>query len=92
MPVPAKKISITLPLEMADMLQAKVQSGSYGSVSEVIRAALRTMMEQERLLHRLDGSIARGLADGEAGRVRSVSEARAQLRDRLERATPVRTE
>lgn len=87
MPPAARKLSITLPLDMADMLQRKVQTGDFASVSEVIRTALRTMMEKERFLESLDASIARGLADAESRRVTSVADARAQLNNRRRRAT-----
>jgi antitoxin ParD1/3/4 len=76
---------------MAEMLAGKVQSGEFGSVSEVIRAALRTMMEKERMLENLDRSIARGLAGAEAGRVSSSAEARMELAERLEKTTPARS-
>jgi antitoxin ParD1/3/4 len=92
MPPAAKKLSITLPLEMAAMLEGRVQSGEFGSVSEVIRTALRAMMERVRLLENLDRSIARGLADAEAGRVTSLADVRAKLAERLEKATTARSE
>jgi antitoxin ParD1/3/4 len=72
---------------MAAMLESKVLSGEFGSVSEVIRAALRAMMEKERMLQNLDEAIGRGLADAEAGRVTTVADVRTQLQDRLERAS-----
>jgi antitoxin ParD1/3/4 len=76
---------------MAETLAGKVQSGEFGSVSEVIRAALRTMMEKERMLENLDRSIARGLAGAEAGRVSSSAEVRMELAGRLEKTTSARS-
>lgn len=75
----AEKLSITLPHEMVCAIREKVSAGAYGSNSEVIRAALRGWLEQERRLQALDAAIARGLADVEAGRGMSAEEARAKL-------------
>ena len=50
-------------------IQAQLSSGRYNNASEVLRDALRLMEERDRRLASLDASIARGLADIEAGRV-----------------------
>ena len=78
----AEKLSITLPSEMADFIRQKVDSGLYGSNSEIIREALRGMIERDRRLEQLDTAIARGLADAEAGRVQDINTVRAELRSR----------
>jgi antitoxin ParD1/3/4 len=72
----AEKLSITLPPEMAQFIRQKVETGLYGSNSEIIREALRSLMERERRLERLDGAIALGLADAEAGRVQMIETVR----------------
>ena len=69
---PAEKLSITLPPEMASFIRQKVESGLYGSNSEITREALRGLMGRERRQERLDGAIALGLADAEAGRVQEI--------------------
>jgi antitoxin ParD1/3/4 len=46
----AKKKSITLPAEMVDFIQSKVESGEYGSESEVIRDGLRTLQKRDALV------------------------------------------
>lgn len=43
----AEKISITLPTEMLNTIRDKVETGAYGSTSEVIRAAMRLWQRQE---------------------------------------------
>jgi putative addiction module CopG family antidote len=48
----AEKLSITLPPEMASFIRQKVKCGLYGSNSEIIREALRGLMERERRLER----------------------------------------
>ena len=42
-----QQLSITLPTEMAEMVNAKVQAGDYASSSEVIRAGLRALTERD---------------------------------------------
>jgi antitoxin ParD1/3/4 len=84
----AEKLSITLPPEMASFIRKKVQSGLYGSNSEIIREAMRGLMERERRLERLDGAIALGLADAEAGRVQEIEVVRRELRGLAADNTP----
>jgi antitoxin ParD1/3/4 len=79
----AEKLSITLPPEMVRVIREKVSAGTYGSNSEVIREALRGWMDRERRLASLDASIARGVADADAGRVHEVDAVRTELRGRL---------
>ncbi len=76
----AEKLSITLPPEIASFIRQKVDSGLYGSNSEIIREAMRALMERERRLERLDGVIALGLADAETGRVQEIEALRRELR------------
>lgn len=45
-------MSITLPLELASMVKAKVQTGSYASESEVIREGLRALQERDAVVER----------------------------------------
>ena len=84
----AEKLSITLPPEMASFIRQKVESGLYGSNSEIIREAMRGLMERERRLERLDGAIALGLADAEAGRVQEIEAVRRELRSAAAESPP----
>ncbi len=79
----AEKLSITLPPEMASFIRQKVNSGLYGSNSEIIREALRGMMDRDRRLERLDTAFAQGVADADAGRVQDIDDVRADLRGRF---------
>ncbi len=79
-----EKLSITLPAEMAKVVREKVSSGGYGSVSEVIREAMRGWLERERRLASLDAAIAKGLTDADAGRVRALEDVRRDLTGRFE--------
>ena len=84
----AEKLSITLPPEMASFIRQKVESGLYGSNSEIIREAMRGLMERERRLERLDGAIALGLADAEAVREQEIEAVRRELRSAAADNTP----
>lgn len=44
--------SITLPLDMAEMVKAKVASGEYATESEVIRDGLRTLVARDAAVER----------------------------------------
>lgn len=46
-----EKLSITVTEEQAALIQSKVDSGEFGSVSEVVRAGLRSL-ERDDELHR----------------------------------------
>ncbi len=45
-----QQLSITLPLEMADALKAKVASGEHATESEVIRDGLRVLLAGGRIV------------------------------------------
>lgn len=80
----AEKLSITLPAEMVRVIREKVDRGAYASNSEVIREALRGWMERESRLAALDASIARGIADAQAGRIQDMDAVRQELGKRFE--------
>ncbi|WP_287063594.1 type II toxin-antitoxin system ParD family antitoxin [Mesorhizobium sp.] len=44
---PAEKLSVTVTPAMAGMIREKVEDGTFGSASEVIRAALRAFQREE---------------------------------------------
>ena len=47
-----QSLSITLPIEMAEMVKAKVASGQYASESEVIRDGLRTLVARDAAIEK----------------------------------------
>ncbi len=47
-----QSLSITLPIEMAEMVKAKVSSGEYASESEVIRDGLRTLIARDAAIEK----------------------------------------
>jgi antitoxin ParD1/3/4 len=79
---PAEKLSITVTPAMARLIREKVESGSFGSASEVIRAALRAFQrEEEEHAERIASIRARLKASVEDPRPNlSSKQVRAQLR------------
>lgn len=45
-----QQMSITLPLDMAAAVKAKVAGGEYATESEVIRDGLRTLLARDRVI------------------------------------------
>ena len=54
-----QQMSITLPLDLARMVKAKVETGGYASESEVIREGLRALQERDAVVeHWLRSAVA----------------------------------
>ena len=47
-----QQFSITLPHEMAKVVEEKIASGAYASVSEVVRDGVRALMERDAAVER----------------------------------------
>ena len=60
----ARNTSVSLGDHFAEFIDAKVREGRYGSASDVIRAGLRLLEEEEAKLERLRAEIAKGDASG----------------------------
>jgi len=62
-------MNVSLTPQLEDLIKKKVESGLYGSASEVMREALRLLDERDRLhtmrLEELRAEIKRGLDSGE---------------------------
>ena len=67
-------ISADLGKQLEDVVARLVESGRYNSKSEVLREGVRLIHERETRLAALDASIARGLADADAGRTTPAEE------------------
>ena len=78
-----EKFSVTLPGEMARVIHERVSSGNYGSVSEVIRDAMRAWLQRERRLAALDAALTRGIAELDAGQGQDAEQVRKEVRERL---------
>ena len=59
-----RQFSITLPIDMAEVVEGKIKSGAYTSVSEVVRDAVRALLEREAAVERW---FARGSGYGAQG-------------------------
>jgi antitoxin ParD1/3/4 len=73
-------ISADLGKPLEAFVSTLVETGRYNSKSEVLREGVRLIQEREARLVALDASIARGLADADAGRTAPAEE----VFDRLE--------
>lgn len=73
-------ISADLGQQLEGFVARLVETGRYNSKSEVLREDIRLIQDREARLAALDASIARGLADADAGRTRPAAE----VFDRLE--------
>lgn len=73
-------ISADLGKQLEGYVQQLVDTGRYGSKSEVLREGVRLVQDRETKLTALDASIRRGLADADAGRTKPVG----AVFDRLE--------
>jgi putative addiction module CopG family antidote len=47
-----QQFSITLPIEMAEVVEGKIKSGAYASVSEVMRDGVRALLERDAAVER----------------------------------------
>jgi putative addiction module CopG family antidote len=47
-----QQFSITLPLDMAEVVADKIRSGGYASVSEVVRDGVRALIERDTAIER----------------------------------------
>lgn len=73
-------ISADLGSQLEAFVAKLVASGRYNSKSEVLREGVRLIQEREARLAALDASIARGVADADAGRAKLAN----AVFDRLE--------
>lgn len=77
-------ISADLGQQLETYVSRLVADGRYHSKSEVLREGVRLIQEREARLAALDGAIARGLADVEAGRTQPAEDVFARLQAKYE--------
>jgi antitoxin ParD1/3/4 len=79
-------MNVSLTPELERLVAEKVQSGMYGSASEVIREALRLLQERDELrrarLEELRREIARGLEQADRGELIDGEQVFRELRQR----------
>jgi antitoxin ParD1/3/4 len=83
-------MNVNLTPQLEELVRAKVASGMYTSASEVVREALRLMVEQDRLraakLEKLRDDVREGLASG-ASQPWNGSKMKSDARSRRTRKT-----
>jgi antitoxin ParD1/3/4 len=79
----AMAMSADLGKTLEEFVTKLVATGRYHSKSEVLREGVRLIQERETRLAALDASIARGVADADAGRIKSTSEVFDRLESKL---------
>lgn len=62
--MPSKNTSIALGPDLEAYARRKVESGEYGSISEVIRDAMRRAVERDAKVEALDRALQEGLDSG----------------------------
>ncbi|MCL2636417.1 MAG: type II toxin-antitoxin system ParD family antitoxin [Betaproteobacteria bacterium] len=82
---PSKNTSVTLGPHFMGFANSQVQSGRYGSVSDVVRAGLRLLEEREARLKALETALIEGEQSGEA-RPFDFAAFKARMRAEHERA------
>ncbi|HEY9343818.1 MAG TPA: type II toxin-antitoxin system ParD family antitoxin [Inquilinus sp.] len=75
-------ISADLGARLESLVTKLVESGRYGSKSEVLREGVRLVEEREKRLALLDAAIERGLADIETGRTHALEDVTDELLQR----------
>ena len=83
-----QKISVSLPLEMTNLINDAVISGDYASTSEVIREALRDWKQKRFIqlqnIEEIKQLWQEGLESG-SGQFKNIEEIRQEARKRLEK-------
>lgn len=67
-------ISADLGKQLESYIQQLVDTGRYGSKSEVLREGVRLVQDRETRLAALDASVMRGIADADAERTRPAND------------------
>jgi antitoxin ParD1/3/4 len=79
-------MNVSLSPELEQLIEKKVKSGMYNSASEVIRAGLRLLKEQDELkqirLRELKREVQKGLDEIKRGEIVDADEVFQELRER----------
>ena len=75
--------SVDLGPKLETIVSQLVKGGRFNSRSEILREGVRLIHERETQLAALDASIARGIADADAGRTHELDDVAAKLDARI---------
>lgn len=84
-----QQMSITLPMEMAQLVKNRVSSGAYASESEVIREGLRALQEREEAVERwlrIEVAAAYDTHKADPGQAKPLTDAMHRLEGRMNAA------
>lgn len=80
-------MNVSLTPELEKIINIKVESGLYNSASEVVRAGIRLLQQQDEIrelkLESLRNEIQKGIDDLEAGRYLNGPEVMKEIKERL---------
>ena len=82
----AKNTSISLGDHFEEFISRQIESGRYGSASEVIRAGLRSLEEHERRIGAVRQALIDGEKSGDAGEL-NMKEIKSKGRRRIRSAS-----
>ncbi len=82
-------MTIQLPADVEASIRQKVESGRFGDVGDVVRAAMRLLDEQERQLATLRAKLQEGLEQADRG---EWADWTPQLRERIRQSARRRRE
>ena len=80
-------MNVSLTPELEKFVADTVATGRYNSASEVVRASLRILEEEERWKQQLRDRVAEGMADFAAGRIVSEEQLLEDLKQRRAKST-----
>lgn len=78
-------MNVHLTPELRKLVDDEVASGHYSSASEVVREALRLLVEERHWRENIRRKIASGLAEAKAGKLIEGDKVAARLRKRIDR-------
>jgi antitoxin ParD1/3/4 len=81
----AKNTSVLLGDHFEEFISRQIESGRYGSASEVVRASLRLLEEHEQRIGRLRQALIDGEKSGDAGSL-NMKQIKAKARRRVRHA------
>ncbi len=82
------ELNVSLTPQLENFVRQKVESGLYGSASEVVREALRLLAERDRHLDALRQDIRDGLVSGSSAPL-DIEAIKAEGRRRLGQGQPI---